>query len=171
MKIDIGELVNAYDMHDFEGSYYLDKQTGEILVVTDEADAIADDIYDTLGEDVSPEQITEYFAGRADIHDWQADDARVALRVSRDAERMLTVPKVETRDAYRDMEAFVATMPDRALRDRLEDAIEGRGAFGRFKRALESDDGARERWFAFKDERLRERVLEWLADEGIAIDE
>jgi hypothetical protein len=29
----------------------------------------------------------------------------------------------------------------------------------------------RERWFAFKDEQLRRRVLEWLAEEEIQIDE
>ena len=53
------------------------------------------------------------------------------------------------------------------LRERLSDAIDGRGTFGRFKRVLSAYDDERERWFAFKDARLRERIVAWLADEGI----
>lgn len=55
------------------------------------------------------------------------------------------------------------------LANRLERAISGRGAFRYFKDVLLDHPRERERWFAFTDQRLRERVLEWLADEEIEI--
>ena len=65
------------------------------------------------------------------------------------------------------MEAFIETVEDERLQDRLDRSIRGRGAFRRFKDALEEHPIERERWFAFKDARLRGRALEWLAEEGI----
>jgi len=65
------------------------------------------------------------------------------------------------------MEAFIETVASPHLQELLEVAINGRGAFGRFKDVLVRYPDERERWFAFKDARMRERVREWLMDEGI----
>ena len=65
------------------------------------------------------------------------------------------------------MEDFIATVADERLREWLADAIDGHGAFSRFKRVLTNHDAERERWFAFRDARLRERILAWLEEEGI----
>jgi len=53
----------------------------------------------------------------------------------------------------------------------LEVAIRGKGAFRRFKDVLEGYPEEMERWFSFKDDRLRERALEWLDDIGITLAE
>lgn len=74
-----------------------------------------------------------------------------------------------SRDGYRDMEAFIATITDPDHADRLEIAIQGRGAFRRFKDVLARDPGELERWFAFCDERERGRARAWLADAGYAV--
>jgi len=73
----------------------------------------------------------------------------------------------EYRDGYRDMEAFIDTVPEPRLRERLERAIDGKGAFRRFTEELDYHDAGRERWFPFKRERLRGRIREWLEEEGI----
>ena len=62
-----------------------------------------------------------------------------------------------------------ATVKDAWLRDRLDDAIRGRGAFSRFRNVLEDRKGEQERWFAFKRAWLRKRILTWLDDEGIDV--
>jgi Uncharacterised protein family (UPF0158) len=54
----------------------------------------------------------------------------------------------------------------RGLIARLEVAIDGRGAFRRFKNVLFDWPDDREEWFAFSDERRRGRAREWLADVG-----
>ncbi len=65
------------------------------------------------------------------------------------------------------MEGFIETVANKRLAERLARAIQGRGPFGRFKDVLLDYPVERERWFAFRDARQRERVLEWLECEGV----
>ena len=62
---------------------------------------------------------------------------------------------------------FAASVTDTNLHDRLEVALDGRGAFRRFKNTLVRAPAERERWFAFRDARLREAAREWLAEQWI----
>jgi hypothetical protein len=62
------------------------------------------------------------------------------------------------------MEDFIATLADNHLVDLLVVAISGRGAFRRFKDVLLNYPAERERWFRFKNDLMRQRVLEWLED-------
>jgi len=77
------------------------------------------------------------------------------------------VEPVPSGEAYRDMEDFIARVRDPRARDLLQRAIEGRGAFRRFKDALLDYPELRTAWFAFHDARTDRRALEWLADHGI----
>ena len=83
--------------------------------------------------------------------------------------RFLNIPPRPSRDGWRDMADFVATVDDRALRQRLSDSIEGKGAFGRFKQVLQSAPAERDRWFEWEGERLEEEARAWLASEGIEV--
>lgn len=65
------------------------------------------------------------------------------------------------------MEDFIASVADGRLPERLWQAIRGRGAFRRFEDVLAHHPHEREAWFAFRDSRLRQRVLDWLELEGI----
>ncbi|MEJ2871654.1 UPF0158 family protein [Actinomycetospora sp. OC33-EN08] len=78
----------------------------------------------------------------------------------------LEVPCLGSRASYRDMQDFISTLDDPGRRDRLEIAIEGRGAFRRFKDRLWDDERAR--WHGFSEERRRGRARAWLADAGYA---
>ena len=86
-----------------------------------------------------------------------------------DAERFRWVDG-DSHDGYRDMVDFIGTVSDHRLRDRLSDAIQGRGAFRRFTGTLdrESEDELT-RWFAFAGERKRGRARAWLADIGYRV--
>ena len=65
------------------------------------------------------------------------------------------------------MEAFVETVKDGHLRELLDVAIAGKGAFRRFKDVMARVPHERERWFRFHRERLDARVRRWLAEHGI----
>jgi Uncharacterised protein family (UPF0158) len=52
-----------------------------------------------------------------------------------------------------DMVNFVETVADDRLRDLLEIAIQGKGAFGRFKNIIKRDQSEESRWFNFSAER------------------
>jgi len=81
--------------------------------------------------------------------------------------RYLRIDPVSSREQYRWMERFIATVEDEELRRRLNIAIDGKGAFRRFKDALMSHPVDRERWFAFRSERLRSCMESWLTAHGI----
>jgi hypothetical protein len=75
----------------------------------------------------------------------------------------LRIEPVSSREQYRWMERFIPMVEDKPLSDLLIQAIDGKGAFRRFKDVLMSHGAERERWFAFRSERLRVFMEAWLA--------
>jgi hypothetical protein len=71
-----------------------------------------------------------------------------------------------SRDGYRDMVRFAATIDDPALEERLDRALHGRGAFRRFKDELSRVPDELTRFLRFTDDRQRGRARAWLADKG-----
>src|SRR5207253_1410599 len=80
------------------------------------------------------------------------------------------VDPVPSHEVYEDMRDFVARVPERRAADLLSRAIEGRGAFRRFKDTLFEFPELREAWFRFHDVRLRRRAIEWLQDASLVDD-
>ncbi|MFW6049952.1 MAG: UPF0158 family protein [Myxococcota bacterium] len=93
-------------------------------------------------------------------------DPAMHERVVNDSSYMQVDP-VSSREQYRWMERFIATVEDPDLRHRLLTAIDGKGAFRRFKDVLMAYPVERERWFAFRAERLRACMEAWLQAHGI----
>jgi len=75
----------------------------------------------------------------------------------------LRIEPVSSREQYRWMERFIPMVEDKPLSALLVQAIDGKGAFRRFKDVLMSHGAERERWFAFRSERLRVFMEAWLA--------
>jgi hypothetical protein len=86
-----------------------------------------------------------------------------------DLERFLWVRGEGSRDGYRDMVAFIDTIDDGDRGNRLGIAIQGRGAFRRFKDVLARWPDQLERWYEFSAERKRGRARAWLADIGYRV--
>ena len=87
-------------------------------------------------------------------------------RVASDGD-YLGIDPVPSREQYRWMEHFIESLEDGELRGRLQRAVDGRGAFRRFKDALAPHRVDRERWFRFRSERLREAMQRWLSHHSI----
>lgn len=73
----------------------------------------------------------------------------------------------DSREAYQDMVEFTHLVSEANVRDLLSRAIEGRGAFRRFKDTLLEFPELREEWFSFHDRRRQRRALEWLGDRSL----
>jgi len=99
------------------------------------------------------------------IVDGIADPAMHA-RVMGDA-TYLRIDPVSSREQYRWMERFIATVDESEVRSKLIQAIDGKGAFRRFKDVLMSYPVDRERWFTFRSERLRSCMASWLETHGL----
>ena len=88
-------------------------------------------------------------------------DPDMHARIAQDAEYMRIDP-VSSREQYRWMERFIPMVEDAEIQRRLGVAIDGKGAFRRFKDVLMSFGPKRERWFGFRSERLRVFMEAWL---------
>ncbi len=91
-----------------------------------------------------------------------------AIDVDEDIDRWLMFDKVSSREGWKDMAAFAEQQRDADVRQRMEHALEGRGAFRRF-RDLVSDEGLLDEWRTFSDERKIGHAREFLAYKGIRV--
>lgn len=94
------------------------------------------------------------------------DDA--AIEVEEEPDRWLWFDRTGSGEGWRDMAAFAQRQRDAVLRERLERAIEGKGAFRRFREVVHEENLA-EQWYAYSTDRQLGRAREFLADEGIRV--
>ncbi|MEE3850220.1 hypothetical protein VZC37_07730 [Gordonia sp. LSe1-13] len=86
-----------------------------------------------------------------------------------DSTRWLHVESIGSRDGYRDMVDFAGTITDPRLAGQLDVALDGRGAFRRFKNVLSEAPEEFTRFMLFSDERKLGRAREWLAAAGYRV--
>jgi hypothetical protein len=108
-----------------------------------------------------------------DVYDENSTDPMLvgedaAIDVDDEPDRWLRLDCTGSRDGWHDMTAFVERNRDAGLRKRMERAIEGRGAFRRF-RELVHEEGLAEQWYAFSADRQLGRARELLAGEGFRV--
>jgi hypothetical protein len=168
LKIDQSKLELAFDSGSEMISYYLDLETGEVISVSDEERGSLESIYESYYDEQSETVNWENASEKEHVPDWQRELLQNADQVEAGfGDRFIAIPSEGSHEGYRDMEAFIATVHNRRLQERLERAISGRGAFRYFKDVLLDYPDERERWFQFKWERLHQRILDWLEVHGI----
>jgi hypothetical protein len=96
--------------------------------------------------------------------DWPSEEE---IDAGMAAGHLLHVEPLGSSVEYGWMVDFASTVGDPPLRDLLEVALDGRGAFRRFKDALHDHPAERERWFVFQNGRVRAAAREWLAEQGL----
>ncbi len=84
-------------------------------------------------------------------------------------EGWLRLPSQRDADEYEMMSDFADTVANSHKRGQLEIALSGRGAFRRFKDAVDRL-GVAKVWYAFRDRRYLEFAREWCEDEEIPYD-
>lgn len=97
------------------------------------------------------------------------DDRQKNLAQSR-PDLFLLIDPASSREQYRWMERFVASVEDAQLRERLLVAIDGKGAFRRFKDVLLSFPQDRERWFNYRAALLHHHITQWFEAKGLEPD-
>lgn len=135
MKINLDELCLAMENSSYGCDYYLDRETGEIVFISDYMDSAAiDELRKKIGENPA---------------------------------RYEPIPKAEPYEGYDDMVDFITTLRDEHLTELLGVTINGKDASRRFKGALARYPGEKEKWYCFKNDRMRERAFPWLEAIGI----
>lgn len=84
-----------------------------------------------------------------------------------DPDRFAVVLGLGSRVGYGDMTDFIDRVTDERLADRLRVAVQGKGAFRRFKDTLFDDEVWWSHWSTFSTERQLARARWWLAEAGL----
>ncbi|HJZ48531.1 MAG TPA: UPF0158 family protein [Roseiflexaceae bacterium] len=169
IPVNLDDLEAAFEDASGTVRYYLDLEIGAVIAITDEIrdelKAIDEELEDAPGAE------DEAFARalqERDLPEWMRAMVCKAHAVEQGyGTRYIAIPNADSREGYTTMEDFIETVADQRLQAQLAQAIQGRGAFRRFKDVLVTYPDERERWFAFNTARVRERVLAWLQDAGI----
>lgn len=148
MPARLREVAGAIDMSPSEVDMYIHRVTGELVMVEDSVLA-AIRKKKTPRPSALPEESVE--------------DAR---RVAAEKDAFVQLPAQQSYDGYRLMEDFCGTVEDARIRERLEDAIRGKGAFRRFKDMVRRT-GVEQDWYAFRNAAILEVARAFLEEHEI----
>ena len=111
LALDWGELSMAFDNSFWEMNYYLDTETGQVLVVTDEASRELEQIYEEHYDPDNPDAFDiELALSQSRLRDWQQEDVKTADFVEAHyGRRVIAIPQSPSYDAYNEMQDFIAT--------------------------------------------------------------
>lgn len=88
-------------------------------------------------------------------------------RARTETQRFAPIEAIPSRIQYQWLDSFIKSVEDPEIRGRMESAVNGKGAFRRFKDILLTLPDERRRWFEFRDQLLRVRIIEWVHELGI----
>jgi hypothetical protein len=154
LKVNLDEIALIMEMSDDFGSIKLfNTETGEIIDIPDE---VMSAVESGDEDDID------------DLPEWGKDLIETAESVLPDETgQYVEIPRKPSYESYNRMVEFANSVKDRGLREKLDIALDGKGAFRRFKNVLSGYPEEEKRWYAFKDERLRQEVIDWLNSIGI----
>jgi hypothetical protein len=95
------------------------------------------------------------------------DGSELKLRQTEESDDFLFIEPISSREQYRWMEEFIEVVEEPTLKDKLNIAIDGKGAFRRFKDVLMAYPVERERWFAKRSSKLHAHMVEWLKSKNV----
>ena len=164
------DLGSAFENCSGEASYYLDVETGEILLVVEETRRMLYALYEMYGgENDEPIDLEEALE-RRDLIPQAKNNLRTAHRIEAGfGARYLKIPESDSIEGYADMKAFIESIQEVQLRESLWQVIQGRGAAERFRDALLAHPAEQARWDEFKRRQVHQRVLAWLESERLEL--
>lgn len=144
-KVNLRELAGQFDMIMDDWRYFVNRRTGEIVSVNQEYLGIAEEAED---------------ADIANLQEWEQEEVREARELLEKWDDLVPFPDKYELNEYEMMEDFIETVKDEHIRDCLSIAINGRGAFRRFKDTV-NRFGVETAWYDFKEQALLAFARDW----------
>jgi len=172
IRVDFAELQKAAEDTEREAfDYFLDRQTGEIIILSVEIIALAQEIlaksYDEDNADFEDVELDEV----PEIPEWMEDEIELALDIfMQEQDCYERIPERRPADTYAAMKAFAEMLEDRQLGVMLSQTLDGQGSFRKFKDLLGPHPKERKLWHGFNAKTVRKEIAEWLASHGIVPD-
>jgi len=149
IHVKLDDIVDGLESQSDESSSFLNKKTGEVVLITDEELNAA--------EENEPIE---------DFPDWQQDQVRIAKEIIAETGDYISLPTKFDINEYRVMERFCLSLDDPEMSDLFYGLIKGGGAFRRFKNAIHKYEIADE-WYSYRDNALKEIAIEWCRENNI----
>jgi Uncharacterised protein family (UPF0158) len=143
-EIDREALIAAVETELPEVEHFLDLRTGEILTIV---------------------RLPEEEIDEDELDEIARDNRRLANLVREDPDCYEPVPPISPEAGFRWMQEFAASVADEHLRRKLQKVLRecADQCFQAFRRALlHAPEEERERWFAFRNEKIAEFIDAWL---------
>jgi hypothetical protein len=144
-EVDHEALIAAVETELPNIEHFLDLRTGQVVTVVAASESAQSD--------------TE------ELDEIAADNRRLARRVRAEPERYERVPSIAPEAGFRWMQEFAASIADRDLREKIQKALRdcSDDCFQAFRRSMAHvPEDERERWFAFRNEKIEEFIDAWL---------
>ena len=147
MIVSLNDIVEALELSTGEMEAYLDVDSGKVVLVSQ------DDEIELTHRDWT------------DFPEWQREHLQTVRKVLK-SKPLLRLPNSVDIHEWSIMETFCNTLTDTIAREKLLESIRGKGAFQRFRQAL--DELAKsEEWFAFRKSSLQQIARDWLESKKI----
>ena len=153
IRVKLDKIIEGLEFQSDEKHSFLDKKTGEIVLISDSEMRAA--------EDDDPID---------DFPDWEQDLVRIAKEIIDETGNYIELPTKFDIDEYCIMEKFCLSIDDSEMCETLYNLIKGSGAFRRFKDAVHEYDIADD-WYKYRSDALKEIAIEWCKENGIDFDE
>ncbi|HAM50466.1 MAG TPA: hypothetical protein DCP92_07120 [Nitrospiraceae bacterium] len=152
--VKLREIIEAIELQSDEMASYFNTKTGQIITISDEEVGAVEEGDDPLD----------------DYPEWQQDNIRIARDFMENEDDYLTLPTKYDFNEYHIMEKFVLSLKDRKVSEVLYSSIKGKGAFRRFKDAVQRLELSDE-WYAYRDAALRQVAIDWCESNQIPFKE
>ncbi len=152
--VKLDDLINEIEIQMDETLTYINTQTGEVITLSREEMRAAED----------EEPLENY-------PDWQRENIEQAIKIIEDEDEVyLDFTLRNEYHEYEIVEEFIGTLSEAEVREELFGAIQGRGAFRRFKDGIREHD-VEKQWYEFKEKKVKELVIEWCEEKDLVIEE
>ena len=145
LPVKLQDVIEAIEPLSEEWNARINPKTGEIVCYTEEEAMMAES---------DGERLPAWFVELAS-----------KVREASSSKEFIELPGPFDFHEYSVMERFALSLPD-PEQDRVLDAMRGRGAFRGFKRAI-AREGVEDKWYAWRDQALRDLAVDFLKAEGI----
>ena len=152
IRVKLDDIIEGLEFQSDESSWFLNKKTGEVILMTDYVMQAAED--------------DEFLD---DMEDWERDLVAIAGEILEESGQYIPLPTKFDIDDYSIMEKFCMSLDNQKISDILCDLISGSGAFRRFKDAIYRYE-IEDEWHSYRSDALKEIAIEWCRENNIEIE-
>jgi len=166
-NVHLSVIVDGLEMQSDSQHSYLDIETGQIELVTDDDLKAAEE--ETFDKQTPDEDSGEEDMAIAEA-EWDGVDVARAILNDPKEKRFLPLPESFDIDEYSIMRDFCGSLENAAISEQLSLAIRGSGAFRRFKDVIR-EHGIEESWYRYRADALKEIAIDWCESRHLAYED